>query len=63
MDSQGKKVLDREEGPGRQRESEQADVAYEEVISPAGAAPHLPVEIKNLPPIPELSPTADHLKN
>lgn len=55
--------LEREEGPGKQKQNEEPEIAYEEDISSDSENPDGQPEIRPAPDRPELSPTPDHLKN
>ena len=55
--------VEREEGPGKQKQNEEPEIAYEEDIPSGGEDPDGQAEIRRVPAQPELSPTPDHLKN
>lgn len=63
MAGQDTKGIDREEGPGPQKQNEEPEVAYEEDIPSDGIDEQGQAEIEKIPAKPELSPKPDHLKN
>ncbi len=54
---------EREESPGKQKQGDEPEIAYEEDIPSDGNDPEGEAEIRRVPSRPELSPTPDRLKN
>ena len=63
VDAGGKKGVDREDGPGRQKQNEWAEIAHEADTSQDGRDEQVEAEIHPLPHVPELSPKPEKLKN